>query len=550
VSRPAPRWRRSRACALVAAALLLAAAPSPAGAQAAASAQAAPQWRQVELAFESARDVAGAYTAVEAWVEFVHSGGATIRRPAFWDGGRTWRVRFTSPVPEGTWRWTAKTTPSVEGIDGAGGTLAAGAGAPGREGLLRMSPGGRNAVRADGTGFFVVADTAWALPFRATVEQARVYAADRQQKGFNAALLMTVQPDMRAEGPEDRTAYGGFGRGFHDLPEGRLTKLNPAYFQHLDALVEVLLAHGIVPIYQPVFHGFGWKGQGVAGLTVSPEDYARYCRYLVARYGARPAMWLPGADGTGREPNVRPAGEEIARWDAYQQPSGIHYNPWQNSDAHWDAPFFHFHLCQTGHGGDHRPERVAVMHARAPVRAVANGEPTYEGMGGGRHGRGWWQGHEAWLNVTAGGTFGVFYGAASLWQWRLDDKEPGWGEWSSGPWGWRQALDLEGSRYPGLVGRALAGLDFVDMTVRLDVARAARAVAKDGSFALVYLPQGGGVHVMPWADEVAWRLMDAQTGEWLQHGVMDKTKADAWMGPRLEFPAGRPLVLVVGTPRQ
>lgn len=516
---------------------------------AAAAGGSAPQWRQVELVLEAAVDVPEAYTAVDAWVEFTHGGGTRIRRPAFWDGGRTWRVRFTSPLAQGTWLWRAHSAPEVAGVHGAAGQLAAVAGASPAESLLRMSPGGRNAVRADGRGFFVVADTAWALPFRATVEQAHVYAADRRQKGFNAALLMTVQPDMGAEGPEDRTQHGGFGRGFHDLPHARLTKLNPAYFQHLDRLVDVLLEHGIVPIYQPVFHGFGWKGLGVAGPKVPADDYARYCRYLVARYGARPAMWLAGADGTGREPNVRPAGEEIARSDAYRQPSGIHYNPWQNSDAHWDAPFFHFHLCQTGHGGDHRPERVAVMHTRTPVRAVANGEPTYEGMGGGKHGLGWWQGHEAWLNLTAGGTFGVFYGAASLWQWRLDDREPGWGEWSSGPWGWRHALDLEGSRYPGLVGRALAGMDFTDMTVSLEVGRAARAVAKPGSFALVYLPNGGGLHVMPWADRVAWRLMDARTGEWLQDGTIDKTRADAWMGARLEFAAGRPVVLVIGTPK-
>ncbi|MCB0229540.1 MAG: DUF4038 domain-containing protein, partial [Anaerolineae bacterium] len=39
-------------------------------------------------------------------------------------------------------------------------------------------------------------DTAWALPWRATVEQCRIYAADRQAKGFSATRLMTVQPDM------------------------------------------------------------------------------------------------------------------------------------------------------------------------------------------------------------------------------------------------------------------------------------------------------------------------------------------------------------------
>jgi hypothetical protein len=35
----------------------------------------------------------------------------------------------------------------------------------------------------------------------------------------------------------------------------------------------------------------------VAGLVVPADEYARYCRYLVARYGARPAIYLIGGDG-------------------------------------------------------------------------------------------------------------------------------------------------------------------------------------------------------------------------------------------------------------
>ena len=31
-----------------------------------------------------------------------------------------------------------------------------------------------------------------------------------------------------------------------------------------------------------------------------PDEYARYCRYLVARYGAGPVIYLVGADGSGR----------------------------------------------------------------------------------------------------------------------------------------------------------------------------------------------------------------------------------------------------------
>ncbi len=84
--------------------------------------------------------------------------------------------------------------------------------------------------------------------------------------------------------------------------------MRPAYFQYLDQLVHILHQHQIAPILQPVFHGYGWKGLRVAGRTIPGDQYARYCRYLVARYGAAPAIYLVGADGYGKDPGVRPGG--------------------------------------------------------------------------------------------------------------------------------------------------------------------------------------------------------------------------------------------------
>ncbi len=92
-------------------------------------------------------------------------------------------------------------------------------------------------------------------------------------------------------------------------------------------LAATLLRHGIVPVWQPVFQGFGWKGLRTAGAEVPPEDYARYCRYLVARYGAAPAVWLVGADRFGDEPQVAAGGAEVHAWDDLAQPTGIHYAP-------------------------------------------------------------------------------------------------------------------------------------------------------------------------------------------------------------------------------
>ncbi|MEO3755148.1 DUF4038 domain-containing protein [Streptomyces sp. B6B3] len=487
-------------------------------------------WSRAEITLTAEHDHPDAYASVEVWADFFHESGLTLRRPAFWDGGTTWRLRFASPLPDGRWRWRTSASVADRGLAGVTGRVevTGRSGAPAnrfrRHGFWRMSPGRRSLVHADGTPALLVADTAWALPWRATEEQTRVYAADRHAKGFNAALLMSVQPDMRATGPRDRTADEGFDVGFEDLPQGRLNQLNPDYFRYLDRLLAILHDHEIVPVLQPVFQGFGWKGLSVAGTVVPPSEYARYCRYLVARYGADPAVYLVGGDGDGWDPQVAAGGEETAAWDAYDQPRGIHYRPHADNDAHQDAPWLDFQWCQTGHGGEHVPERVADMWRNQPVKAVANGEPTYEH--GGRRGKaeGWWQGHEAWSNLCAGGTMGVVYGAGSLWQWAHRADEPGQSaRYLAEGAGWREALDFPGSRHVGLVGRILDGLPLTDMRPDWQSARARRALTTDPTrLYLAFAEHGGPLSLRPEnarAMPRAYRVYDPRTGDVVRAGV-------------------------------
>ena len=264
-------------------------------------------WREVEIALQAAQPYVNAYTAVEVWADFTHASGPTLRRPAFWDGGSTWKVRFASPLAEGRWTWRSFCSAADSGLAGQSGVIECEPGPAAdhrfyRHGFWRMSPGGRNLVHADGRGAVLVGDTAWGLPWRATHAQCEVYARDRGAKGFNAVLLMSVQPDMDARGPRDRSADEGFAVGFEDLASGHINQLNPEYFQYLDGLIDILVAHEIVPVFQPVFFGFGWKGLRVAGPLLPLEEYARYCRYLVARYGRgrRFTWWAATAPAVSR----------------------------------------------------------------------------------------------------------------------------------------------------------------------------------------------------------------------------------------------------------
>jgi hypothetical protein len=242
-------------------------------------------------------------------------------------------------------------------------------------------------------------------------------------------------------------------------------------------------------------------------------EYARYCRYLVARYGAQPAIWLVSADGDGLAPGVDPAGWEIERWDAYGHPTGIHYAPHQHPLAYQDRPWLDFQWCQTGHNGEHVPQRVAMMWEKRPVKAVANGEPTYEHIGEPGRAAGWWQGHEAWSNLTSGGTMGVVYGAGSLWQWRLDAQEEHQ-EWCTARGaGWREALDFEGSHYVGIISRIFAGLPFADMEPDYCHTYGRAGLIVPGKLLIVYLPNGGDLRIARSAAAPGhYRVVDPRSG--------------------------------------
>ncbi|MBT8225312.1 MAG: DUF4038 domain-containing protein [Dactylosporangium sp.] len=501
-------------------------------------------WQETDIVLTARADQDNPYPTVEVRADFIHDDGTRLCRPAFYDGGRTWRIRFASPTGHGTWHWTTSASVADPGLHGVTGSItaapAAGATAFDRHGFWRMSPGGRSLVHADGTPALLVADTAWALPWRATEDQVRHYAQDRQAKGFNAVLLMSVQPDMRAVGPRDRTADEGFDVGFDDLPEGHLNQLNPAYFQYLDRLLGTLVAHSIVPVLQPVFQGFGWKGLDVAGTVVPPVEYARYCRYLVARYGARPAIYLVGADGSGREPQIEAGGREVHAWDGYQQPTGIHYRPHAHANAHQAADWLDFQWCQTGHGAEHVPERVADMWREHPVKAVANGEPSYEQSRTADQAAGWWQGHEAWSNLCAGSTMGVVYGAANIWQWVQRDGEPGHDPYFLGPGGnWQDALGYEGSTYVGLLGRILEGLPTTDMRPDWETFANPRGLRAPGRLHLVYQDRGQNLRMMrDRGTPPDYRIVDPTTGRVTAHGRLRPGDVIA------EDPERRPRVII------
>lgn len=514
------------------------------------------QWKESELIFTSGSEYENRYTDVEFWVEFTGPDGEKLIRPGFWDGGNTWKVRFASVTNSGKWTWKSyASNESDVGLHGKTGKLKAvsykGNNQLIKNGLLQMSPGKRNVIHANGKSFLMIADTPWALPWRGTYETVNTYAANRKKLGFNSVLLMSLMPDRDVDGPRSRKQSGGFAVAFEDLKEGHINVLNPDYFTYLDSLQNILINHGIVPVFQPVFHGFGWKGKNILGWNIDSLEYARYCRYLVARYGAEPAMWLVCGDGDAREVGVKEGGKEIENWDAYNQPTGLHYSPfshevpdWWNRDyqyiphknkMHQDAKWLDFQWCQTGHGAEHQLFKVAEMYANKPTRAVANGEPTYEGIRDSLNAAGWWQGHEAWSQLLSGGTMGVVYGAGGLWNWKLTPEEKGWEAWADSNVSWREAIQLPGAGYVGYVGKALNGLNITDIEKHHELTDGNLCLAKPGELFIIYLPEGGKTTVDQIPENGTYKWFNPKSGEFVSKGKTD-TDSEEFISP-LEGPS-------------
>ena len=176
------------------------------------------------------------------------------------------------------------------------------------------------------------------------------------------------------------------------------------------------------------------------------------------------------------------------------------------------AKWADYQWCQSGHNGEHQAEKVAWMWDRLPGKGVANGEPTYENMGWAGNGAGWWQGHEAWRNLCAGGTMGVVYGAGSLWQWRdsLDEPDQEWAHAAGATW--RDALQFPGAAHVGRVNQLLKGLPLDAATPNRSATYGRPALLAPDRFFVCYLQDGGTTAIRDERVPRAWSAYDAEFG--------------------------------------
>jgi hypothetical protein len=366
---------------------------------------------------------------------------------------------------------------------------------------LRCSPTGRHLLRPDGKPFFFLADTAWELFHRLTLDEARHYLRVRAGQNFNV-----IEAVLLAEFDGLRTPNAA---GLLPLVDLDPTRPSEPYFAFCDAIIHEAQRLGLIMALLPSW-GDKWTPNWGAGPTVfNPSNAFTYGAYLGERYRDAPVIWILGGDRPIHHAHHLHIIRQMARGIRSKSPDQLmtFHPPGGDSSARYvhSEDWLDFNMLQTGHTGKDNPviRMISLDVARNPPKPTLDGEPNYEDSPVFIIDNGWKPTAEyfddfqcrkqAWRSLLSGAA-GHTYGCHDVWQFWDRQREPVnlprhfWHEALTLP-GARQMMHLrslfESIEWQNLVSDpSLLGPSLGDTAATEAVA----AASHDGSLALFYIP--------------------------------------------------------------
>ena len=431
-----------------------------------------PLWQRLELPFTAAQTYANPYADVTLTVTFTGPDGTTIARPAFWDGGSRWAVRF-APTAVGDWQWRSVCSASDDaGLHDRSGALACRP-ATGdlpvcRHGFLRLSPDRRYFVHADGTPFFWLGDTHWQMPDTERLDACN-HPAHAGGPCPHGGQFHHVVADRRARGFTVYQTYpASTSPHWWTTP---YTQLNPERFRRVfDVQMDHLAAQGFV-----IALGCGHYQDA---LRLPETELCRFARYLVARYGAHPVVWITCQEANAPDTMRDRAFNRWASWlavaraiaaaDGYGHPHSAHQ--WVLDVAtrpFGPEPWHTWFALQGGHRGSGlTPQaRYQGYYNYQPRRPVLETEAMYElvdcgGLNSTDDAR-----HSVWKALLCGCT-GYTYGAAGIWALKWDEADTRWTKYNHAIAAWHAGLALPGAAQMTLLKAFFTALPWPALTPR------------------------------------------------------------------------------------
>ena len=156
------------------------------------------KYDRFEYTFTSSKDYENALYDVSTFdITFSSPSGRVKTVRGFWDGGRTWKVRF---MPDEIGQWTFRSISSDKGNSGLHEVTGSFDCIEStslmdiyQKGNLVQPKGTYHLSHADGTPFFWTACTAWNGALKSTDEEWGYYLNHRKEHHYNTIQLVTTQ---------------------------------------------------------------------------------------------------------------------------------------------------------------------------------------------------------------------------------------------------------------------------------------------------------------------------------------------------------------------
>jgi hypothetical protein len=382
-----------------------------------------------------------------------------------------------------------------------GATTAASASFP----ALRVSENRHFLVRADGSPFFWLGDTAWQLFHFLNREETEAYLKKRAEQGYTVIQAVALAEFDGLEKPNRQ--------GHHALRNNDPLQPNESYFEHIDWVLGRAAAHGLYVGLLPTW-GDKWNKKWGKGPEIfTRENAGAYGEWLGRRYARANVIWILGGD----RPIENDAHREIMRAMARglrRGDGGAHLITFHPSGGHGSSEWLHdedwldFNLRQNGHTNEfsERYVKTRADYDRTPIKPVIDAEPIYEDHPVSFKAK--TLGHSVAADVRRAFYWDVFtgacghtYGHHSVWQMFAPGRSPV----NTPLLPWNEAVDQPGARQMQFGRRLIESRPFLtripadDVIVPAAVPSAVpgegryRFVATrdaKGSYAMVYVPIG------------------------------------------------------------
>ncbi len=352
---------------------------------------------------------------VELWAAFRHeSGSPTHRIHGFWDGGASFRIRFT---PTRAGRWTIVDVHSnrreLRGQLQGNEVVAEPAALHGFWMPDEQSPGRRWYRRSDGSHQYIVGNTLYSF-LSETYLDGRPNGGDiatdvRRTAEYFRKVRFSAIGDLYPH-PTDAPFLDDAGRPTRDGNYSH--RPNPEWFRHrTDVAVRTAVEQDLIA--DLIVAGVDTpEARSALQPARNGGDAEPFLRYVAARYASFPNVWLTLINEYDiREPRYTPAqivafGRTLRQYLPYETPISVHRNagPWLPV---LNAPAWNDHVVIQQKLRDLSDSADAVTAAHAAGGAdkpVINDELSYEGTGD-RHTRE--DTVESHLGAFVGGGYGT-----------------------------------------------------------------------------------------------------------------------------------------------